>query len=255
MDQLPKSSLIIERQPDAKTFTLVPADERFALPFVYSDPDFTSPPEPRSVESSFGQILTDFETGAPHNEYELSSFNRETLTLIVHYAVRGEMRSQIVAARERGWKALEALQPLKGLKIIDYGCGDTAKFVRALRSLGAEAYGIDSHPSSHSDIIPTSAINHDQHPELFGADIVTNVYVFGVADRTQQGSGSAAGAVMHDLLKPGGVVINYPQPRNDRDNPVLGMQQKDKTVKTFSGSVYEVDDTPSSWKYTIGRKV
>lgn len=239
-----------ELRSNASIFELAPVGERLALPFIYSDPDFHSSPEPLSVQSSFGQILRNFQTGDLSNEYDMSSFNCETLNIILHYALSGKMRSSVVEARKRGWEALTSLQPLKGLRIVDYGCGRTGRFVQAMRSLGAEAYGIDARPPINSDIVPSSAVGREQHPELFNADIVTCTYVFGVADDQQQDYGEDAAVMMYNLLKPGGIVINFPKPRAERDNPVIGMQKNDATVKTFSGKV----DPTDYWNYDIGRK-
>jgi hypothetical protein len=236
-----------ERQPRSEVFELAPVAERRTLPFVAMDPAFTEDPDDIAVLPARALLRQGAEAMAEKFEdpYELSAFNQVTFATLLHFVLRDEVRRGVAEAmtQPKAWEEIIALQPLRGLKIIDYGSGEEALFGKLLTALGAETYSLISHITSSPNVIEIR--NIAQHPELANADIITCSFVFDETNPILSSSGEASGPTIESLLKPGGIFIMSPAPDIPENQPARGMQHIDSEFSTYTAS-----DILDNWSVT-----
>lgn len=227
-----------ERPPRPDSFQLASPAERRQYPFVAMDPSFTEDPvdiDALPIRHIFReQIKRDgnYDRSPP----VFSAFNYQTFAALCHFVLKGELRRRVadIVQHNGEWDDLALLQPLLGLKIVDYGSGDIALFSHYLRELGAEVKNINSYPTDNPDVIWLHDLAH--HPDLAGADIVTCTSVFEPTNPLQSDKGSEAGRIIEHLLKSGGLLILSPIPAETDDHPANGMQHLDTAFGIFSGA-------------------
>lgn len=88
-------------------------------------------------------------------EDEGSQYLHNTLGMIFSYGIDKERSKEIyeISEDKEFNEKIRKLQPLKGLSILDIGCGSEGRFVRFLRELGADARGLDIQKPEKDDNI------------------------------------------------------------------------------------------------------
>lgn len=165
---MPRRTSPEARREHTRAFELPPLRERMQYPFIAFDP---AKPEKR-LDAPIGarMLMSRFVDDGPEYLRELPI--PEGLPLILHMTLHGRNRAHVsqwlnhmktersemqhgrfVELNRVPWAMFEHTQPLKGLKILDYGSAEQGVLTRALRALGAEAHGIDFNdgPVYHDD--------------------------------------------------------------------------------------------------------
>lgn len=163
------------------------------------------------------------------------------------------------------WDKLQSLLPLEGLRVVDYGAA-SGGFVRLLRALGADAYGIDLANSiraktPHQDaraicdeqgkpldvLSRTRFFQEDAQAALTGLDLFISNRLLRTIN-TSPSHRAVMDVITQRLLKPGGLVLV---------TPAIYSREQLGDIEHYAGR-YEQFDSPDQddgWDYTIARKL
>ena len=166
------------------------------------------------------------------------------------------------------WRTLRAVQPLVGLKVVDYGAA-SGGFVQLLRTLGAMAYGIDLTDQRirqiHRDTtaqrelvnehnVPLLVMSRERYFREDTQQFLTGVDMF-ISSRLLRTVNPAPqhrqvmDVVTERLLKPGGLVLTLPSLATNGEH----LDDADHYGQRYSQFDYQGSD--EVWDYTVARKL
>ncbi|MBI4407978.1 MAG: hypothetical protein HY565_05780 [Candidatus Kerfeldbacteria bacterium] len=288
-----KSRVTPERQPGEHFFELASREQRRALPLIKHDPSFPKDtlPVPEYARSLIGAAAEQLDRSEDAPEVALRLilhfalrdpkkraviYDVLTKTPPAHWELRGAFKKALPPDYQMpegfppdykpAWEAVRQLQPLHGIKVIDYGAAEGG-FVRILRALGAHAYGIDREDkwptweerdfhkpydliNERGEPIIVMGRERFQRPDvqefLADADIFTSNRLLRVVNRTPEHR-QVMDVVTDRILKPGGLVITTPAFYDER------LDDAEHYGNRYSQFDYRGGD--DGWDYSIARKL
>ena len=160
-------------------------------------------------------------------------------------ALHGRFKSTVASDDYRLRGVVEAVGPVRGLRILDLGCGK-GRFARMLQSQGASVAGIDLSAAMLQEAAGIDRIRASARRLPFGLaafDAVIAIEVFEHLDRALR---RAALAEARRVLRPGGVIVIV-------DKNIGSLNAHRPWLPSFA--VKQLDQYRGRWMYPRGSRV